>query len=514
MNSIKRAYFSLKSNMSKTILQIVIFSVVFAFIVACLIIYQTADDYVKTLEMSVKNAVTIEASAMYENVPGGSIGGSYAFEKEDVENLLMPEYIDGYNYSVAIPLEYRGKYKLFENTIETNFYTEEYEYDAEAYLMVDSKTDIAFTSYGFNLIEGRHITEDDAGENVCLISKEFAEMNGLKLGDTLLGYDLLLKKYRDQDVEYRLEIVGIFDREKEEFLLGYGSSPDEIIMMPIDTYGVIHSREDNKNPSAPSYSLSVYFEDEQEVRDYIEYVEKTFNVRKVYETRYDLSPPPVPEEAQGLELEETVEYFMDNKFVDVHRDNEWYEMVAEPIERVRDLSAFALIGFVGGAVLILILISANSIKKRYREFGVLLSMGESKFKIAMQVCVETLSIIIISSIIGILIGIIVGVPIISHYTNSAYEGQSVLNSQISEISNTGYAQEAGYRDRSYHTIATVMVLKEPTDISVAPNVTPTYHLETLLTFIAFAGILTIISALIQTIYITRIKPRVLLTSRR
>ncbi len=505
MNSIKRAYFNLKSNMSKTILQIVIFSVVFAFIVACLIIYQTADDYVKTLEVSVKNAVTINTALYSVNVPGGSIGGGYAFEREDIEKLLVPSYIDGYNYSTTIPLEYRGKYKLFENTIETNFYTEEYEYDAEAYMLVDSKTDIAFTAFGFMLVEGRHITRDDAGEKLCLISREFAEMNGLKIGDTLSGHDLIAKKVRDLDVEYVLEIIGIFDREKEEFLLGYGSSPDEIIMMPIDTYGVIHSREDNKNPSAPSYSLSVYFEDEQEVRDYIEYVEKTFNVRKVYETRYDLSPPPVPEEAQGLELEETVEYFMDNKFVDVHRDNEWYEMVAEPIERVRDLSAFALIGFVGGAVLILILISANSIKKRYREFGVLLSMGESKVKVAMQVCVETLAIVVISSLIGIVIGIVAGVPIVSDYTNSAYEGQSILNSQISEIANTEYAQEAGYRDRSYHTISTVMVLKEPTDLSVAPNIIPTYNLQVLLTFIGFAGVLTIISALIQT---------VLLTSRR
>ncbi len=515
MNSIKRAYFSLKANMGRTVLQIIIFSVVFAFIVACLIIYQTADDYVKTLELSVKNSVTIRPAEHWVGDSGAITGGMYPFEREDIEKLIEPEYVYGYNYSNSRHIDYRDKYNIFENTIETNPYMVTYEGDAEAYMLVDSKTDIAFTAFGFTLIDGRHITEADAGERVCLISKEFSEMNGLKIGDTLVGYDRLLKLAHDEDVKYELEIIGIFDSKGGEFLIGYGGSPDEIFMMPIDTFATIIQGDDEEEPSfIGTYSLSVYFENEEDIAQYIKHVENIFNVRKVFETRYDLSPPPLPEEAQGLGLEETLEYFTDNRFIDVYLDTEWYEMVAEPIERVRDLSGFALIGFVGGAVLILILISANSIKKRYREFGVLLSMGENKVKIAMQVCVETLTVIIIASFIGIILGILVGVPTVSHYTNSAYESQSVLNNQISEIANSDYSQGTGLINRDTYTITSALLFREPTDLSVAPNILPTYNLQVLLTFISFAGVLTIISALIQTIYITRIKPTVLLTSRR
>ncbi len=511
MNSIKRAYFSLKANMGRTVLQIIIFSVVFAFIVACLIIYQTADDYVKTLELSVKNAVTVTPSRVSINDNGAITSSAYGIDKEKFDELLVPDYIDGYNYSGFTYLGYSDKYKIIENSIETPYYKE---YDGYLYMMVDSKTDIAFTAFGFTLVDGRHITIDDAGKKVGLISKELADMNNLKIGDTFTAHDQFEKEFFDSDITYEFEIIGLFEGPQGEFLEGYGVSPNELVMMPIDTYGVYAVKDDGTPRIPASHTRSIYFEDEAEIDKYLEYVKETFNVRKVFESRYDVSPPVIPEEAVDLEFEELVDYLFENQFVDVYIDNEWYEMVAEPIERVRDLSGFALIGFIGGAVLILVLTSANSIKKRYREFGVLLSMGESKIKIAMQVCAETLSIIVIASFIGIILGVLIGVPTVSHYTNEAYDGQAVLNQQITQNLNKGYEDNVNISGRDYHEIAVYLLYKLPTDLSVAPNIMPTYNLQVLLTFIAFSGVLTVISALIQTIYITRIKPTVLLTSRR
>ncbi len=508
MNSIKRAYFNLKSNMSKTILQIVIFSVVFAFIVACLIIYQTADDYVKTLEMSVKNAVTVSGVDVKSIISGATTGAHISLPENMIEKLIDVPYLKSHNYSYWEYIEYRGKYHLVENSIPDNPYSTNSEFDATIYTVVNSKYDYAFTVGGYNLVEGRHVSEKEQSQNVGLVSKEFAQMNDLSLGDEVLGYTDEFFNQRDT-IEYRFEIIGIFEGPDGIFLEGYGSSPTELIIMPTKAFLNLQTREEE------TLLISLYFETSHDAQTYVKYVEDNFNVRKVFETRYDSTPPPVPKDAENFSFQELMEYYYENLYVDIKLDTEWYEMVAEPIERVRDLSSFVLIGFVGGAILILVLVSSNSIKKRYREFGVLLSMGESKANIVTQIYVESLTIIVVSALIGFLLGVTLGVPTIRHYTSRAYEAQLVVNTQVNALANDKiYEQNYNGIDEEYYSASYDLSFKMPNKLSVAPNIIPTYNLQVLLTFIAFAGVLTIISALIQTIYITRIKPTVLLTSRR
>ncbi len=507
MNSIKRAYLNLKVNMSKTILQIIIFSVVFVFIVACLIIYQTADDYVKTLEVSVKNAVTVSGADISVGESGATKVSKVYLTQKEVDKLLEFDGIAGYNYSFTEYLDYGGKYKLFESTTDNQYVLEEGD-DGSLYTAVDTKTDIAFTAFGFSLVEGRHITKDDADKKVGMISKKFADMNNLKVGDAFTA----VSKYQPE-LKFEFEIVGLFDGVDGDFLVGTGHSPEEIVIIPSQSI-FMYQNEDAKIVDFIT-AVSVYFDSHEDRDKYISFIQNNFNVRKIFETRYDYSPPPIPQEAQDLSFEELADFYYENMYLDINIDTEWYEMVAQPIEKVRDISGFALIGFIGGAVLILVLTSSVSIKKRYNEFGILLAMGESKAKIALQICIETFTTICIASVIGLLIGIIVGVPFVSNYTNNAYLTQAELDGQVNGITNSEFAENLNSGvSREYHVISVYLVQRIPTDLSVAPNIQPTYSLESLLIFIAFAGVLTIISALIQTIYITRIKPTVLLTSRR
>ncbi len=507
MNSIKRAYLSLKVNLSKTVLQITIYSIVFMFIVACLIIYQTADDYVKTLEVSVKNAITVSGADISVGESGATKVSQVYLTQKEVDKLLEFDGIAGYNYSLTQYLDYGGKYKLFESSTD-NQYLIETGADGTLYTSVDTKTDIAFTAFGFSLVEGRHITKDDANKKVGMISKKFADMNNLNIGDMFTAVSNSQEK-----LKFEFEIIGLFDGVDGDFLVGTGQSPEEIVIIPSQSI-FMYQNEDARIFDFIT-TVSVYFDNHEDRDKYISFVQNKFNVRKIFETRYDYAPPPIPQEAQDLSFEELSDFYYKNMYLDINIDTEWYEMVAQPVEKVRDISGFALIGFIGGAVLILVLTSSVSIKKRYNEFGVLLAMGESKAKIALQICLETFTTICTAAIVGLLIGIIMGVPFVSNYTNSAYLAQSELDSQVNEITNSEFTESLNSGvSREYHVISVYLVRRTPTDLSVAPNIIPTYNLQVLLTFIGFAGVLTIISALIQTICITRIKPTVLLTSRR
>ena len=81
-----------------------------------------------------------------------------------------------------------------------------------------------------------------------------------------------------------------------------------------------------------------------------------------------------------------------------------YEAMIEPIENVASFSKITIliVAVFGGAILALIIML--SIKDRIHEVGILMSLGEKKFKIIGQFTVEVLTVLLLAIVISVAAG--------------------------------------------------------------------------------------------------------------
>lgn len=499
MNFLVRALRYIKYKKAQVLLQILIFTVIFSFVVSGIVIYSTSDHYVDTLKKSVKNCVTISAINLTYNW-GGAVHGTYIpIEYERVEKLIDHENVNSHNYSYFQWVSFENKYKTIQK--DTDIPVMGVQKDATIYTTVNSEWDSAFTTLGYSLAEGRHIKENEADINVCIVSKQFMELNNLKLGDEISAVIA-----RTKEPQYNLKVVGVFNTPVGEYRRGYGDSPDELIIIPSkNNTGMKHS----------IFSLSVYIDEEENISEYIKYLETNFNIRKVSDTRYDYSAPPVPKEAENLDFEESILYYEENEYMDVYTDSEWYDMVAKPTEKVRDLSGYLAIGFAIGALMIMLLFCSIAVRKRQREFGILISMGESKIRMVAQICFEVLITVIISSVLGLFAGVFVSAPLVQSYTDSAYSAQAEIDTKENASQEANYIEATDITDLGFNHVALPDLLyKSAGRTTVAPNIKPYYSHKMLFIYVAIVIIAILLSVLLQMLYITRVKPIKLLGKRR
>ena len=142
-------------------------------------------------------------------------GGSYStqeFMSEDmIQKIAAVDGIQGYDASlITLPQIFNADRESLEHE-NYGFYN---------YGSYNSQYHELFLSGRFELVEGTHITDDMA--NGIIISKELAEWNGLKIGDTLTG--IYYPENNTPAVD--MEIVGIFDvvADKEDQFNMYDDS--------------------------------------------------------------------------------------------------------------------------------------------------------------------------------------------------------------------------------------------------------------------------------------------------
>ena len=215
-----------------------------------------------------------------------------------------------------------------------------------------------FQSGAYRLIEGRHLNPDDLYS--CLISKELADYNGLKVGDTAQMYSL------DTDEVTPFEIVGIFDGT--EGSSGNAQMVDEI---PANN-GFISSK-------------AVF----EMLGDLIDgYDQVTIFVSDPSQTQVVLDRIAALPELKGKTLK-------------LRTDTTGVSAVSSPLESLDSVMGWTvLLTFVAGAAVTAVLL-AIWVKGRSREVGILLSLGKSKASIVAQFFVEVLVVALIAVILSI-----------------------------------------------------------------------------------------------------------------
>ncbi len=228
------------------------------------------------------------------------------------------------------------------------------------------------------ITDGKPITEQMKDQNVALMEKRLAELNNLKVGDKVKVQS------GDKKETLEVEIIGIY--ETNEQAMGQQAPP---IMDPANKLYMPHStmKKLEIDQGISSIQVVYFLKDPQNIEAFKEEAKKSdidFNYYKL----------------------------------DAH--DSLYKQMIGPIENISSTSQMIIyIVSIAGAI-ILGLIIMLSIKARRKEMGILLSIGEKKWKLMAQFVVEVVCIAILAF----------GLSITTGAKISQFIGNNLLSSEI------------------------------------------------------------------------------------
>lgn len=245
-----------------------------------------------------------------------------------------------------------------------------------------SETNAFFTSQKLQLIEGKHITNTE--KYAAIISKELADKNGLKIGDTFSI---------TADCKVEIKIIGFYE-----------------ILKPDSTFENIPTYEKIENQIfVDYYTLQELFRDTP-----VGYISAKFLVD------------------DPANLEKIVKEIRENSEIDwqaftLTTDNTEYQEAAAPLEKLQSLvaSIILVIALVSGIILALILTMWG--RSRIHETGVFLSLGIGKGKIVSQYLAEVFMIAVIAFGLSFIMGNAVANQLANKLIESPSSGENLSN---------------------------------------------------------------------------------------
>lgn len=266
-------------------------------------------------------------------------------QMEDIKTLAGQEGIAEYNITTA---------NIVVNPI--NFLRIE-DPDADQYADVlgvslrgDMEMRLNFDVQNGNIevIEGSMITLED--KEACVISKELAELNGLKVGDRL---EFNNRKERETSKVYSAEIVGIYDSLHKITPIMYGDSyrSENIIFTDLR-----FPEKPQGCEGEPLYQYATFW---VENVDEYETIKEQIKRTNIDWKRYD---------------------FIDNTGMS--------DTMAENFGELDEMSSILIVFLVLSSVIIIFLVFLFWLKGRVHEIGVFLAIGKEKGEIVAQMILE------------------------------------------------------------------------------------------------------------------------------
>ncbi|MDA2073785.1 ABC transporter permease [Bacillus cereus] len=354
MNFIKRSFLSLQSRKGKSLILLAIFLVVTNLVFAGFTI-QSASSKATDLarqQLGADIKLRIDINKYLEeqnsNQNANEARKVPSIEKKEADKLKNSKYLDHYNYLKSAIAELKelhnvepsGGAQSFGPNNNLNFTLQ----GVRDFSLLEAAQDKKL-----KLVEGEGITSKTVGKNVAMIEKKLAEKNTLKVGDKLQIGEVMDEELTTKE----LEIIGIYESKEEAPSFGGQSfallEPANQIYVP---YSVMNSLEN------AIYSLK----DPKDIDAF-------------------------KEEAKKMRL--PAYYELDAQ------DNVYKQMIG-PIENIASFSKTIVIMVSIAGATILGLIIMLSIKERRKEMGILLSIGEKKWKLMGQLLVEVLCIAVLA----------------------------------------------------------------------------------------------------------------------
>ena len=241
--------------------------------------------------------------------------------------------------------------------------------------------------------EGRMVD----GDNECVISKEFADINGLSVNDTITLFASLHNSdgTSRRNIQYDLSVVGIYYDYTDEYpgmvQMSMANRRNEILTTTDTIFEPVGEGESGMSVSTTYFlkNPSMITAFETEVRE------------------------------KGL-----------SEFLSVNTDEKGYNSIVGPIEGLKSISITFMVIVLALGAIILMLLSSIAIRERKYEIGVLRAMGMKKGKVALGLWLEMIAITCICLCIGLVVGTLIAQPVSDMLLAGQIEAASAATSGV------------------------------------------------------------------------------------
>ena len=198
-----------------------------------------------------------------------------------------------------------------------------------------------------------------SSDNAAMLGKEIASKNNLSVGQTFKAYD--------KDIT----VVGIFDAGN--------TFANAMVIMPIKSVQTLSGQSDQINSMVVT-------------------VDSIDNLSSV---------------------SDAIKEKLGSSSVDVTSSQEQVDSAVTPLENIKSISTYSLIGSLGAGAIIIFLTMLMIVRERRREIGVLKAIGSSNMSVMSQFTVESMVLTLISSVLGIILGVAFSNPVLKVLVNNS-----------------------------------------------------------------------------------------------
>ena len=477
---IKNAILSIKKNVGKTILLLVLMCVIANLVIAGLSIKNATSKSMEQVRTSLGSDVTLTYNM--QNMMKNRDKGEAMDEVISPVTIKMADqlkdltYVKSYNYTVNVgvtsddidPVEVSKSEDSSTNDDRKNFMGDMPKMmDQNDFTVVGNTTMenmSEFLNENYILKSGRLLTQKDADSKNCVIETTLASDNDLKIGDT---FSVTSTNADNEEITVKLKIVGIYTMQTNDQIVGMMSNRQNPINQIYTGLTIAQKLKD----STTNISHVIYYLDDPE---HIE----AFKAKAKSVTDIDF-------ETYTLDANDQV-----------------YQRSIDSLENMEQFATIFLWVVIGAGSAILCLILILTMRSRFYEFGVFLSLGQSKIKIMLQQLFEILMIAVVSFGISLGTG-----KMVSNVVSSMLE--STQNSQkqvMMEIPNekTTEASSGNIKQDLFDK-----AMNAPTNSELDVSLTP----QTVIQLAEITGLICLVSVVLPSIYILRLSPREILVKK-
>ncbi|MCY8031568.1 ABC transporter permease [Bacillus inaquosorum] len=485
MNFIKRAFWNMKAKKGKTLLQLFVFTVICVFVLSGLTIQSAAQKSSELARQELGGSVTLQVDRQKQMEKQQDSGEKRSFEStpikvSDANKLAALDHVKSYNYITSASAN-AGNFDAIESSSSSDSSSSSSSSNAknsqgggqggpqmvQADLSIEGVISTAlvddFSDGDSNITDGRAITKSDVGKKVTVINETLAEENDLSVGDSIT-----IESATDEDTTVKLKIVGIYkttssgDDQAQNFSF---LNPYNKLYTPYTATAALKG-DDYKNTID---SAVYYMDDAKNIDAFVKAAKKTS---------------------------------IDFDTFTLNTNDQLYQQMVGPIENVASFSKNVVyLVSVAGAV-ILGLIVMMSIRERKYEMGVLMAIGEKRWKLIGQFLTEILIVAVIAIGIASLTGNLVANQL----------GNQLLTQQIS--SSTDSTQTAsGQMPGGGGGMGGGMFGHSSANIDVIDSLNVAVSMNDMLVLGGIGIFIAIIATLLPSISVLRLHPKTILTKQ-
>jgi putative ABC transport system permease protein len=480
----KSAILSIKKSIGKSLLLLILMCVIANLVIAGLSIKEATTKSMNQVRTSLGSDVTLSYNMkgmMKDREKGATMDSVMQnITLEMADSLKELDYVDHYNYTLSVDVSSDDidPIQMSEDTTNNTNNDNKMMQDNGSKLFEESDFSISgnttmaylssFTDSNYTLSEGRLLEESDDDSKNCVIESTLASDNDLKVGSTFKVYTT----NDDETTSVTLTVVGIYEIE---------TSNDMNTMMdnrqnPMNTIYTDLTTAQTLNNSDTIITSATYYLDDPANIDAFEELAKS-------KTDIDFET-----------------YTLD-------ANDEVYQRSVTSLENISSfVNMFLWVVVIAGSV-ILCLILVLTMRSRFYEFGVMLSLGQSKIKIIGQQIVEIGIIAVIAFCLSLCSGKVVSNVVSSFLVSNETSSNQVMEMNKDDEKKTDNDEITGNKGNGKMSFGERMAAPTSTelDVSLTSN-----------TIIDLAGITFVIcavSVVLPSLYVLRLSPREILIKK-